>query len=141
MVKTNSGPGVISVVCGYLKVTKRSLVLRFLLVGILNTAFGYGMYATFVFLGLPYLYSLLMATVLGVVFNYFSLGKVVFQGGRGKSAFAKFISVYVASYLFNAYLLDTLVTEFLVSPYMSQGICLVPITTLNWLILKNWVFK
>ena len=40
-------------------------VARFLATGALNTAFGYGLYALFVALGMPYLPALATATVLG----------------------------------------------------------------------------
>lgn len=52
---------------------------RFLLVGAVNTCFGYLIYASAVFIGFRPSVALLIATVLGVGFNFMSFGKVVFK--------------------------------------------------------------
>lgn len=119
----------------------RHRVVKFLLVGFLNTMFGYSLYALLVYFGLPYHHSLLLTTIIGVIFNYFSLGKMVFQGDGGRSTFVKFISVYCMVYLFNAYGLEQLVEQHQINPYVSQLMCLIPSIVFNWFMLKNWVFK
>ncbi|WP_369127458.1 GtrA family protein [Photobacterium alginatilyticum] len=118
-----------------------SRVVRFLFVGFLNTLFGYSLYAILVFSGIPYFYSLLVTTIVGVVFNFFSMGRMVFKGNGGHITFLKFIFVYLAVYLFNAYFLDILITEINFNPYISQAICLLPSIFFNWFMLKNWVFR
>lgn len=50
----------------------------FLLVGVMNAAFGYGCFAAFLYLGLHYSLALLLATILGVLFNFKSIGALVF---------------------------------------------------------------
>jgi len=58
--------------------TKRNrikLLARFIGVGLLNTVVGYAIYGLFIFLKMPYLVALLMATIMGVIFNYFSIGR------------------------------------------------------------------
>jgi putative flippase GtrA len=45
-------------------------LLRFLLVGVLNTAFGYLLFALLLALGLKVPLALLLATVGGVLFNF-----------------------------------------------------------------------
>ena len=44
--------------------------MRFILIGIPNTAFGYSLYALLIFLGLRYDLAILIATILGVLFNF-----------------------------------------------------------------------
>ncbi len=125
----------------FIKSAVNSRVIKFLLVGLLNTLFGYSLYAILVFSGLPYINALTLTTVIGVVFNFFSMGKMVFHGKGGKITFVKFIFVYLIVYIFNAYFLDLLVTKYNISAYVSQGICLIPSICFNWFMLKNWVFK
>ena len=60
-------------------------VIRFLGVGVLNTVFGYSVYAALIFAGLSYLIALFLSTIAGVVFNYFSFGRIVFFGHIGAS--------------------------------------------------------
>src|SRR6516162_3637567 len=52
--------------------------IRFVLVGCLNTTVGYGLFAACILLGLPSALALLIATIIGVLFNYFSTGRLVF---------------------------------------------------------------
>ena len=60
-----------------------SRLITFLGTSVLNTVFGYSIYAGLVFAGVPYLAALLAATVLGVVFNYLSFGRIVFPEYKG----------------------------------------------------------
>src|SRR4051794_16854283 len=57
-----------------------SQFLTFLAVGILNTAFGYGVFAGLYLLGGSHRVSIVIATGFGVVFNYFTMGRLVFTG-------------------------------------------------------------
>ena len=51
--------------------------VRYVLVGIGNTAFGYGAYAAFLFVGFEYRLASLFALVLGILFSFTTQGKVV----------------------------------------------------------------
>ena len=53
--------------------------VRFVLVGILNTAFGYGVYCLMLWIGLSYWWATLIANVLGVLFNFKTTGVLVFK--------------------------------------------------------------
>ena len=55
------------------------MFIRFLLVGALNTAFGLGLYCFFVYIGLSYKIAVLLSTVLGVLFNFKTIGSLVFK--------------------------------------------------------------
>ena len=72
----------------------RKEFVRFMLVGILNTIVGYGLYALFIFLGFNYVLSSLFATILGVLFNFQTIGRMVFKKHCNSLVF-RFISVYV----------------------------------------------
>jgi putative flippase GtrA len=116
-------------------------MLRFVGVGLLNTAFGYSVYAFLVFAGIPYLIALSIATVAGVIFNYFSFGRMVFRAPGGSVVFVKFIAAYAVLYLANAALLRVLTTSFHFGPYLGQIIC-IPLSVLaSWLLMNYWVYK
>lgn len=120
---------------------KIKLLIKFLGVGLLNTFVGYAIYATLILLDIPYLVALLMATVAGVIFNYFSIGRLVFKAKGGLAIFAKFIATYGVVYLINASSLDVFIKYFKLNPYIGQALC-VPISVLlSWFLMNYWVYK
>lgn len=72
--------------------------LRFLLVGGLNTAFGYGIFALFILLGIHYAIAAFLSTVCGVLFNFKTIGHLVFDS-RDNSLLARFFGVYGVTYV------------------------------------------
>lgn len=114
---------------------------RFLVIGVVNTLFGYGVYALLVYLKLSYLLALLLSTVAGVIFNFFSTGRLVFRQRGGLGTFASFIAAYALVYLVNAAELDLLVERLRVGPYAGQAICLPTSVAMSWILLNFWVFK
>lgn len=116
-------------------------IFKFLSVGLLNTFFGYAVYAILIFANVPYLTALFLATCAGVIFNYFSFGRIVFNGQGGKFAFGKFVFAYVLIYLANAALLEILTKKFLLNPYVGQVICIPLSVILSWLLMNKWVYK
>ena len=115
--------------------------IRFLLVGVLNTFFGYAAYAVFLFVGFPYPVALLLATICGIIFNYFNFGKFVFSSNHDWLAFSKFVTVYAAIYAINVVGLCVLMQYFLIDPYAGQLICVPPSVLLSWLLMNYWVFR
>ncbi|MCK4342167.1 MAG: GtrA family protein [Phycisphaerae bacterium] len=113
---------------------------RFLVVGILNTAFGYGVYAAGILLGLPRPPALLIATVLGVLFNFRTTGWIVF-GSRDNRLLARFILVYAAMYMFNLGLLELLCRRIGFGSLVGQALSLPIVVVLTFLALKTLVFR
>ena len=116
-------------------------ILKFLGAGILNTLFGYSVFAALVFLEIPNLLALLISTIFGVAFNYFSFGFMVFKGIGGWLGFAKFVSVYILIYAVNANMLKIITVKFFLNPYFGQAICLPISVALSWLLMNYWVYK
>lgn len=116
-------------------------IVRFLGVGVLNTLFGYGVYAALVYVGLPYLVALFMATLAGVVFNYFSFGRMVFKANGGWFVFGKFIIAYTLVYGVNAGLLSILTEGKYLNAYLAQGVCILPSVAISWFLMNQWVYK
>lgn len=116
-------------------------IVKFLGTGILNTVFGYAIYAALLFINVPYLIALFVATVVGLVFNYFSFGRMVFHGHSGWFVFGKFVVAYALIYGANAVLLRILMVDFLLNPYLGQVICIPISVLLSWLLMNYWVYK
>ena len=117
-------------------------IIGYFFTGIINTIVGYAIYAVLLFIKVPYKVALLLATIAGVIFNYFSFGRIVFRNcSGGKVVFVKFISAYIFVYIANVALLKLLIDNFHVTPYLGQVICLPLSVFLSWLLLNYWVYK
>jgi len=116
-------------------------IIKFLGAGVLNTIFGYFVYAVLLVVNTPYLVALFVATVAGVVFNYFSFGKIVFNGVSSWFVFLKFIAAYALIYVINAALLGIFIEYYLVNPYIGQILCIPISVVLSWLLMNYWVYK
>jgi putative flippase GtrA len=115
-------------------------VARFLATGMLNTAFGYGVYAGLVLAGLPYLPALVVATVLGVVFNYFSFGKLAFRVATDAAGMPRFVAAYGMALAFNAALLWAAHNALGLGPLVAQLVCLPPTVAVTYLLLDRWAY-
>ncbi len=79
-------------------VTKQFIL--FLLVGGINTGFGYLMYAMFIYLGFNYPMALLLATLICPFFNFLTTGRIVFKN-RDNRLVVRFIALYAVLYFVN----------------------------------------
>jgi putative flippase GtrA len=120
---------------------RNARLVRFLGTGVLNTGFGYAVYALLVLLQLPLWMALLLATVAGVIFNYFSFGRMVFDGHMNLQVFGKFVLAYALIYAVNAGLLHWLTARWLLNPYLGQVLCIPFSVVLGWLLMNHWVYK
>lgn len=118
-----------------------SKIIKFLSAGLLNTIFGYAVYAVLLVINTPYLIALFLATVAGIIFNYFSFGRIVFNGLGSWFIFARFIFAYAIIYTVNAVVLWVLAEYFFINPYMGQILCIPIGVVLSWLIMNYWVYK
>ena len=117
------------------------LIARFIAVGLLNTVVGYTIYGILILLNVPYLAALFVATIAGVIFNYFSIGRLVFKSRGGRVVFVKFIAAYGVVYCINAAALEVLIKHFQFNPYIGQALCVPLSVIISWLIMNYWVYK
>ena len=113
--------------------------VRFVLVGILNTFFGYGVYCLFLFIGLHFTIAAFMATVLGVCFNFFTTGNFVFRNRNYKLIF-RYLLLYAVLYVISIILLDVW-EKFVHSYYFAGFINIPPMAILSYWLQKNFVFN
>jgi putative flippase GtrA len=114
---------------------------RFLFSGLINSVFGYSIYAALIYLELPYLIALLISTILGVIFNFFNFGRMVFGRYWNWFVFCRFVIAYALIYVFNSFILIMLTNEFMFSPYLGQVLCIPPSIILSWILMNCWVYK
>lgn len=112
--------------------------LKFIATGILNTLVGYSVYALGIYFNLDHQYALLVATVLGVVFNFITNKHWVFKDAQGN--FLRFIGVYTIVYFFNLFILTLLLNYVTESAYFAQILSLTPTVLLTYLLLKTFCF-
>ena len=113
--------------------------LRFLAVGVLNTAFGYGIFVVLVLLKLVPGTSLFIATVAGVFFNYLTTGRLVFAA-RGVRHLPLFAAVYGLTFLANLWSLKLLLAAGF-SAIVAQAVLLPLMVVLSFFLNKVFVFR
>lgn len=113
-------------------------IFRFLVAGVLNTAFGYGLYAGLIWLGLDRYVAQAIGYVLGTGFNYFTYSRGVFtDAGPAKMRFAL---SYAGNYLINLAGLK-LASHFIPDPYLAGAVTTFAVVVLNYAVLKRLVFR
>jgi putative flippase GtrA len=122
-----------------LKAIANGQFVRFLAVGSLNTLFGYGVFSLLVVAELVPGVALLIATVLGVLFNYFTTGRIVFAT-QGLGRLPWFVGAYSLTFLFNLLSLRGLISVGL-SPLLAQALLLPVVTVTNFALNKLLVFR
>lgn len=114
-------------------------VIRFIAVGVINTLFGYSIYALLIYLGLNYMVAVLFATVVGVLFNFKTIGRYVFKSSDN-NLLIKFILVYTVVYGVNIGLIR-LFTVWNIDYYAAGFLAVVPCAAISFILNKRFVFR
>lgn len=113
-------------------------LIRFYQAAAVNTAFGFGVYALIVRLGLNPFVAQVVAQVLGVTFNYFTYSRHAFRGhSASKRSFAL---AYIGNYLMNVALL-ALFLRVIRSATLAGLAATIAASLLNFLVLRSLVFR
>lgn len=113
-------------------------IIRYLVAGAVNTAFGFGIYAALVWLGLDRYLAQAIGYVLGTAFNYVTYSRGVFAGSA--PAKLRFVLSYLGNYIVNLLVLR-LASHNLADPYAAGAATTVLVVILNYIVLKRWVFR
>lgn len=114
--------------------------IRFVLVGGLNTMFGYGIYCLMIWLGLSYWWATLVANVLGVLFNFKTIGILVFRNPDNR-LFWRFISCYIFAYGLNVGIIWLLTRISDLNNYWSGMIAIVFVALFSFCYQKLFIFR
>lgn len=113
--------------------------ILFLAVGSINFAFYYSVFATLHLLGASPTMSVVVATTIGVLFNFCTTGRVVFRSGTVR-VLPRFIGVYVVQCGLNVLFLKTLIAAgmpVLIAELIVVGV----LAVFTFLALRRWVFN
>jgi putative flippase GtrA len=112
--------------------------LAFLVVGMLNTLFGYGVFAVLYWFSNSYRLAIVLATSAGIVFNFYSMGRLVFSAA-GVAGFAAFVGVYILICGVNILLMNA-ATSAGMNVLIAQFVALLFLVPLSFALNKWLVF-
>jgi putative flippase GtrA len=111
---------------------------RFLAVGVLNTLFGLAVFAILILLGLSKGVALAIGWVLGVLFNFQTIGRLVFRSYRPR-LLLRFSVGYLTMYIVNFVALNAF-TSIGVEPIPAQAILTPFVAVLTFFVNRVLVF-
>jgi putative flippase GtrA len=123
----------------YIKKFSDYTFLRFLVVGFANTAFSYGIYAIFLFVGLDFKIANFLALAAGIVVSFKTQGKLVFNNTDNKLLF-RFVVSWAAIYPISILLISVFM-EWGFSSYAAGALCLPFNVAMSYLSQKFFVFR
>ncbi len=112
--------------------------IKFLLVGGLNTLFGFAVFSAFIALKVHYALAALLATLLGILFNFKTYGTLVFRNPDNR-LILKFFGVYAITYVLSVVLITVLKAHHL-SSYAAGAILVLPMALLSFTLNRKFVF-
>jgi putative flippase GtrA len=113
-------------------------IVRFLLVGVMNTAFSYSTYCLLLFVGFSYVVSYTASFVLGLLFSFVTQGRLVFGNGD-KRLFPRYVACWCLVFGANLLLISVFVRAG-VTAYVAGALALVPSVALGYLLQRFIVF-
>jgi putative flippase GtrA len=118
---------------------RNTKLIKFFMVGALNTLFGYSVFLAFLWLGLHYSVAIAIATILGVLFNFKSIGFLVFQS-KDNSRIYRFLFVYAIIYVLNVVGVGLLLLAN-IEEWLGGLILLLPLALLSFYLNSRFVFR
>ena len=119
--------------------------IRFILVAMLNTAFGWIVFVLLRFLlGFtplkePFVLAAFLGTIISVLFNFKTYGNLVFKVGDNRLIF-KFVIVCAITYFVNIFGIG-LLERVGVNNYWASGLMAIPVGLLNYFFNKIFTFS
>lgn len=121
-----------------------SLKIRYVVVGIWNTAFSFGMFWVLLHLleaHIGYLAVLTIAYPITVIQSHFMQRKFVWLSNSSyKSELLRFTVIYVALYLANIILLFVAVDMYHFEPFSSQVLISLALIVFSFYVNRRWTF-
>ena len=112
-------------------------IFLFLVAGLVNTGFGYGVYSLAVWAGIAPMVAVIVSTVAGVAFNFRTLGAVF--AARGFDRLPHFVGAYALLAPLNIALLHAAQAAG-AGPYLGEALALAVVVPLTYLAMRLFVF-
>jgi len=113
--------------------------IRYNLVGIVNTLFGFSIIFSLMFVGISATISNAIGYALGAVLSYYLNAKYTFKSTKSRQQAIKFFTILAIAYLLNFATL-TLLLNYL-NPYIAQLIAAIVYTLSSFLMAKTIAFR
>lgn len=119
--------------------------IRFVLVAILNTAFGWCVYAALLWIinlfhiPNPYVLASLLGYIIGIAFNFTTYSSLVYKK-KDKKLIFKFILVYVICWICNSFGI-WLLEKCHINNYLAGAITAIPVGFLGYILNSIFVFE
>jgi len=114
-------------------------LLKFIAIGVLNTAIAFFLFAAFLYLELHYSLAVLFTYILVVLINFKMYGRLVFNSRDNKLIF-RFVCVYVFMYLLNIVCLKVF-GFFSINLYVGGLFLIVPFAIISFILNNCYVFR
>lgn len=124
----------------FLKTLYDNIIVKLIFTSTINTLFGFSVYSALIAVNEPAYVALLISNISGIVFNYFSYKNIVFNKTIKSGSLYRYVVAYGMSYAANVYVVEQVANMLDANLYLAQIICLIPILTLNWLMMNYWVY-
>jgi putative flippase GtrA len=118
---------------------KEIRIIRFVLVGVLNTTFSYLLYAGLLFVGLSYQLANLLALLVGILFSFKTQGHFVF-GNHNNRLLGRFVLSWAVIYVCVIILIGRIIA-FGFDAYTAGALALPFSVALSYLTQKYFVFR
>jgi putative flippase GtrA len=112
---------------------------RFVVVGVVNTAFSYAIYALLLYFGLNYAFANLTALVIGILFSFKTQGALVFANSENRRIF-RYVLVWTFLYAFNIFVISQCI-QLGFNSYVSGALAIPFTTLLSYVAQKRFVFR
>jgi len=113
--------------------------IKFLIVGGINTLFSLVVYLILVYFGIHYILASLIATILGILFNFKTYGTLVFKN-KDNSLIFRFFLVYTITYIIGISCLKLMLIIGL-NKYTAGLILTIPNALLGYFLNRRFVFN
>ncbi|OSZ70701.1 hypothetical protein CAP39_06985 [Sphingomonas sp. IBVSS1] len=111
---------------------------RYYQAGIINTLFGYGLYAGMVAVGLNIYVAQAIGHVLGVAFNWFTYSRHAFRDTQGSAG--RFVLSYGVNYILSVATLRV-ISSVVSNPYGAGLLTVGIVSVINYFVLARFVFR
>lgn len=114
-------------------------LIKYASVGIINTIFSYTIFSILIKIGLQYYSAAILCSLCSILFNFKTIGHLVFKNADNKLIF-KFFLVYAITTTLNILLLDVQL-KLNINIYLASAVLLMPLGLLSFILNKTLVFK
>lgn len=124
---------------GMLNSAGQARFMKFIAVGVMNTAIAYFIFAAFLYSGVHYTLAVLFAYFLVVIINFKTYGRLVYKSRDNRLIF-RFVSVYAFLYVLNIVCLKVF-SLFSINLYVASLFMIVPFAIISFFLNSRYVFR